>query len=79
METAALLAELRNKGKLSQSKLAKFTKRQSSAGTRFSAPAAAHCWGPYVFSTRNKNSLFGNSASRTHSFVHRMPAITFFR
>ncbi len=31
------------------------------------------------FSIRNKNSLFGNSASLTHSFVQRIPAMTFFR
>ena len=31
----------------------------------------------YLFSTRNKNSRFGWSASRVHSLVHFMPAMTF--
>ena len=31
---------------------------------------------PDYFSMRNKNSLFPSSASRTHSFVQRIPPIT---
>lgn len=31
------------------------------------------------FLIKNKNSLFGTSASLTHSFVQRIPAMTFFR
>jgi len=30
------------------------------------------------FSIKNRNSLLGLSASRSHSFVHRMSAMTFF-
>ena len=31
------------------------------------------------FSIKNRNSLFGVSASAIHSFVQRIPAMTFFR
>ena len=52
------------------SRLADFQNRSSCV----SRPKSA----PYFVSTRNKNSLFGSSASLTHSFVHRISAITFF-